>query len=147
MSDNQVSQKDVQSYSGLSAASLRAYIKLGLIPRPLVERKGHGTKVWYPQEVIGLLTVINRMKRQGMTLRDIAILITQREIVEGDEALAMASSPMLSDMVETSISMGEQLRNKRPDKELVTAVYDTEERDGKLVVVPVKVVYVPKSRQ
>ena len=68
MSDNQISQKEVQSYSGLSAASLRAYVTLGIIPRPLVERKGHGTKVWYPQEVSGLLTDINRLQLQGMTV-------------------------------------------------------------------------------
>jgi hypothetical protein len=86
------------------------------------------------------------MKRQGMKLREIAELLTQREVVEGDEAMSMASSPMLSDVVETTMSMGNQLRSKRPDRELVTAVYDTEERDGELVMVPVKVVYVPKSQ-
>ena len=146
MEDYEVPQTEVQSYSGLGTQSLRAYIKLGLIPRPRLERKGHGSKVWYPQEVIGLLTVINRMKRQGMKLREIAELLTQREVVEGDEAMSMASSPMLSDVVETTMFMGNQLRSKRPDRELVTAVYDTEERDGELVMVPVKVVYVPKSQ-
>ena len=146
MSQYEVSQRDVQSYSGLSTASLRLYVKLGLIPHPLVERKGHGTKVWYPQEIIGLLTVINGMKRQGMKLREIAKFIAQREVVEGDEAMAMASSPMLSDVVETTMFLGEQLRSRRLDQELVTAVYDTVEREGEQVMVPVKVVYVPKSR-
>ena len=140
-------QKDVQSYSGLSTASLRSYVKLGLLPRPRLERKGHGTEVWYPQEVIGLLTVIMRLKRQGMKLREIARLIAQREVVDGDEALVMASSPMLSDMVETVMHMGEQLRSRRPDQELVTAVYDTVDRKGQLIMIPVKVVYLPKSRQ
>ena len=80
-------------------------------------------------------------------LRDIAQLISQREVVEGDEAMDMASSPMLSDMIETAMSLGEQLRSRYPDQELVTAVYDTQEREGHTLMVPVKVVYMPKSRQ
>ena len=59
----------------------------------------------------------------------------------------MASSPMLSDVVETTLSLGEQLRSQRPNQELVTAVYDTEEREGQRFMIPVKVVYVPKPRQ
>ena len=34
----------------------------------------------------------------------------------------------------------------RPDQELVTAVHNTEEREDQLVMVPVKIVYLPKSR-
>ena len=137
--------EEVRAYSSLSSAALRFYVQLGLLPQPRIQRKGRGTKVWYPQEVIGLLTVINRMKRRGMKLREIARLIGQREVVEGDEAKDLASSPMLSDTVETVMHVGEQLRGLRPEQELVTAVYDTEEREGQLFMVPVKVVYVPKQ--
>jgi len=145
MTSHGIPIEEVRAYSGLTSAALRFYVALGLLPQPHIQRKGRGTKVWYPQEVIGLLTVINRMKRRGMKLKEIAGLIGQREVLEEDQARATASSPMLSDDMETIICLGEQLRSRRPDQELVTAVYDTEEREGQLFMVPVKVVYVPKS--
>ena len=137
--------EEVQTYSGLSNASLRLYVRMGLLPAPRVERRGHGTTVWYSQEVIGLLTVIMRLKRRGMKLRNIAELITQRDVVEGDEARAMASSPMLSDDIITVALLGTQLRDRLSDREVVVAVFDTEEREGQQVMVPVKIVHLPRS--
>ena len=141
--------EEVQRYSRLSRAGLRFYVKMGLLPRPHVEREGRGTQVWYPQEVFGLLTAIQRLRRQGMKLKDITELIGQQEVIEGETAkeLASASAPSSSQEKEmaTIASLGNQLRKRLPDREVVMAVYDTEERDGEQIMVPVKIVHLPKS--
>ncbi len=144
MSSYEVPLQEVRRYSGLSNASLSFYVRLGLLPRPRVERNGRGTRVWYPPEVIGLLTVIMRLKRRGMKLKEIAQLIGQRQVIEDDEARALASAPISDDM-KTVMSLGEELRKQLPDREVVMAIYDTEERNGERLMVPVKIVHLPKS--
>ena len=120
---------------------------LGVLPRPRVERSGHGTKVWYAQEVIGLLTVMRQLKRRGMKPMEIAQLIGQKEAVKGGEARTMASVPALTqaDELETIASLGEEIRTRLPYREVVLAIFDTEAREGERIMVPARIVHLPKS--
>ena len=57
-----------------------------------------------------------------MKLKEIARLIGQREVVEGDEAKAMASAPVNSDEMETIVALGNQLGTRVPNREVMMAV-------------------------
>ncbi|MFQ5872191.1 MAG: MerR family transcriptional regulator [Dehalococcoidia bacterium] len=143
---NGVPLEEVRRYSGLNSAALRFYVELGLLPRPHVQRKGRGTKVWYPQEVIGLLTVIRRLKQRGMKLKEIAQLIAQREILEGDAARAVGSAPVkANNELESITALGEEFARQFPDRVVVVAVYDSELHKGQQTMVPVRIVHLPKE--
>ena len=138
--------EEVRVYSGLSSAALRFYVQLGLLPQPNIQRNGRGTRVWYPQEAIGLLTVIQRLKRRGMKLREIAELLGQREVIEGDEARAMGSALVEENSEERTVSiLGENIARQLPDRVVVVAVYNTELREGRQIMEPEKIVHLPKE--
>jgi class 3 adenylate cyclase/DNA-binding transcriptional MerR regulator len=72
-----ITSKDIISKTGISRATLNNYIKLGILPRPVVgpPRPGdHGVKQigYFPEEVIVRLDRVKLMKDQGRSMEEIS---------------------------------------------------------------------------
>ncbi|MDP2644502.1 MAG: adenylate/guanylate cyclase domain-containing protein [Desulfobacterales bacterium] len=78
MDTNQmITSKELLGQTGLSRATLNNYIKLGILPRPLVRNPGPGVKGikqigFFPVSVLDRLKLVKRYKRQGGTMEEIA---------------------------------------------------------------------------
>lgn len=71
-----ISSKEIIEKTGISRATLNNYIKLGILPRPLVKKpedvKTRAKKIGYfPQTVIEHIEIIKEMKRKGYSMEDI----------------------------------------------------------------------------
>jgi len=71
-----VSSKEVIEKTGISRATLNNYIKIGILPRPLVKKpknaKIRAKKIGYfPQTVIESIEIVKRMKKEGYSMEDI----------------------------------------------------------------------------
>jgi predicted DNA-binding transcriptional regulator AlpA len=74
---NLISSKEVLEITGISRATLNNYIKMGIIPRPIVKRPRKGMvgvkKIGYfPRGVLERLETVKRLKREGQSMEDIA---------------------------------------------------------------------------
>jgi class 3 adenylate cyclase/DNA-binding transcriptional MerR regulator len=86
---NMITSKDIISKTGISRATLNNYIKLGILPRPVVgpPRPGdHGVKQigYFPEEVIARLDRVRLMKDQGKSMGEISSFF-QADHVSGVE--------------------------------------------------------------
>jgi DNA-binding transcriptional MerR regulator len=93
---------DVRDRTGLSAAALHHYEKLGLI----VPTERIGLRRQYDDEVIEVLSVIALCQRSGFTLEEIRALIIRRN---GSDWKGLARQKL--DSIEQRISSLEQARN------------------------------------
>ncbi len=74
---NWLNTKEVLSKTGISRATLNNYIKLGIIPKPLVEkpREGAGGAKrigYFPYEVLDRIHLVRILKREGNSMEIIA---------------------------------------------------------------------------
>jgi adenylate cyclase len=72
-----ITSKDVLMKTGISRATLNNYIKMGILPRPIVQNPGEhmqGTKHigYFPENVISLITLVKRLKKDGEPMENIA---------------------------------------------------------------------------
>jgi len=73
-----LSSLEVLQASGISRATLNNYITLGLLPKPVVRNPGDDTRTsarqigYFPQDAIVRIERIKRMKKEGMTMANIA---------------------------------------------------------------------------
>ncbi len=75
--DTMVSSKEIFEKTGISRATLNNYIKLGILPRPIVKRAGaaqQGAKKigFFPVEVLDRVAKVKQLKRSGHTMDSIA---------------------------------------------------------------------------
>lgn len=73
-----VTSKEILLKTGISRATLNNYIKMGIIPRPLVKKPigdMNGTKKigYFPYAVLERIEWVRRLKREGNSMEDIAI--------------------------------------------------------------------------
>ncbi|MDI6775976.1 MAG: adenylate/guanylate cyclase domain-containing protein [Syntrophales bacterium] len=71
-----ISSKEIIEKTGISRATLNNYIKVGILPRPLVKKpedvKTRAKKIGYfPQTVIERIEIVKEMKRKGYSMEDI----------------------------------------------------------------------------
>lgn len=74
---NWVNTKEILSKTGISRATLNNYIKLGIIPKPFVQKPREGAggakKIGYfPYEVMDRIQLVRLLKREGNSMEDIA---------------------------------------------------------------------------
>jgi adenylate cyclase len=84
-----VTSKDVLMKTGISRATLNNYIKMGILPRPVVQNPGkdmQSTKQigYFPENVISLIMLVKRLKQEGEPMENIA-----RQFVENSGKLEM----------------------------------------------------------
>jgi adenylate cyclase len=74
--ENWVTSKDIMIETGISRATLNNYIKMGLLPHPVVQNPGkqmRGTKHigYFPKDVILLISQVKQLKQEGKTMDSI----------------------------------------------------------------------------
>jgi adenylate cyclase len=101
-----ITSKEIIEKTGISRATLNNYIKMGILPKPIVRRPGPDLKGikqigYFPLSVLDRIARVNQLKQQGNSMDDIATIFQEnrRESVKN-----------LFDTVEPSIE-------KRPSSE------------------------------
>jgi len=74
--ENLISSKDVLLKTGISRATLNNYIKMGILPRPIVKRPEEGMKGvkqigYFPITVLELIERVKRLKLEGKAMDQI----------------------------------------------------------------------------
>jgi class 3 adenylate cyclase/DNA-binding transcriptional MerR regulator len=74
---NLITSKDIIEKTGISRATLNNYIKLGILPKPIVRRPGpeeKGAKQigYFPSDVLERILKVKLLKQQGNSMEDIA---------------------------------------------------------------------------
>ena len=95
---NLISSKEILEKTNISRATLNNYIKIGIIPRPLVKKPGEGFKNikslgYFPLNVLDRLQEVKKLKREGRSMRDIAGMVGDIEgkrVSYGDETKALS---------------------------------------------------------
>jgi adenylate cyclase len=72
-----ITSKDILSKTGISRATLNNYIKMGILPKPVVRKAGkelQGTKHigYFPESVIWRIDLVKRLKQEGEPMERIA---------------------------------------------------------------------------
>lgn len=72
-----ITSKEVLSKTGISRATLNNYIKMGILPRPVVQKAGEdmqGVKQigYFPESAVWRIEVVKRLKREGEPMDKIA---------------------------------------------------------------------------
>jgi class 3 adenylate cyclase len=85
-----IDSKELLHKSDISRATLNNYIRLGIIPRPVVKNPKNlkGTKLGYfPETVLDTITEIKRLKEEGKPMEAIAreVVLLERSAYEGPE--------------------------------------------------------------
>jgi DNA-binding transcriptional MerR regulator len=75
--DDLISSKDVLRITGISRATLNNYIKMGILPRPLVgkgreDMKGVKIIGYFPLSVLDRIDTVKRLKGEGLSIDEIA---------------------------------------------------------------------------
>jgi hypothetical protein len=84
--ERQISSVDILHKSGLSRATLNNYIKMGILPHPIVRRPDDHTVSkakqmgYFPYSVLDTLDRIIQYKKEGRLMEEIRSLLTQRSI-------------------------------------------------------------------
>lgn len=82
----QISSIDIIKKSGLSRATLNNYIKMGILPHPIVKRPDDNTiskakqMGYFPYSVLDTLDRIIQYKKEGRRMEEICNLLTQKSI-------------------------------------------------------------------
>ncbi len=72
-----ITSKDVLKITGISRATLNNYIKVGILPKPVIQKPKTGFKTtkklgYFPKYVVGHIEMVRHLKREGNSMADIA---------------------------------------------------------------------------
>jgi len=75
--ENWISSKEILERTGISRATLNNYIRLGILPKPVVQRpkeRAGGTKKigYFPSRVLETIEFVQQMKREGRSIGEIS---------------------------------------------------------------------------
>ena len=83
-----ITSKEIIEKTGISRATLNNYIKMGILPKPVVRRPGPGLKGikqigYFPLNVLDRLNKVNELKQQGKSMDEISRIFQEsaREIL------------------------------------------------------------------
>ncbi len=91
MSDsNLITSKDLIEKTGISRATLNNYIKMGILPKPIVRRPGpeqKGVKQigYFPLSVLENILKVKLLKQQGNSMDEIASMFQDSSAAEIEE--------------------------------------------------------------
>jgi len=85
--ENLITSKDIIEKTGISRATLNNYIKMGILPRPVVGKPGpeqRGVKQigYFPETVLARLLKVKLLKQQGNSMEEIVKLFKDKETSE-----------------------------------------------------------------
>lgn len=86
-----ISSKEVLAQSNISRATLNNYIKLGILPRPIVKNPGatlKGVKQigYFPIEVLDRISQVKQLKRKNSTIDEIAAHFQKIDALKGNDS-------------------------------------------------------------
>lgn len=96
-----ISSKEVLVKTGISRATLNNYIKIGIIPRPIIRKPEDGNTTikslgYFSREVIDIIGQVKRLKKEGKPIRIIAELLGEEAKKERiEEVLDKVSSEQI----------------------------------------------------
>jgi adenylate cyclase len=72
-----VDSKEVLRISGISRATLNNYIRMGIVPRPVVGKPRGGMRGvkkigYFPEAILGRIEMVKRLKKEGNSIEEIA---------------------------------------------------------------------------
>ena len=105
--DHIVSSKEVLEKTGISRATLNNYIRMGIIPRPVVRKPINGNTTiknlgYFPFSVIERIETVRDLKKQGNSMEEIIKLLAHLPVEKVDE--------------ETTLSYGQNQVDANKDK-------------------------------
>jgi len=79
-----ITSVEILEKTGISRATLNNYIKMGIVPRPVVRKpdspNSRAKKIGYfPQDVIDRISTVQRMKKEGRAMETIVKSFTERD--------------------------------------------------------------------
>jgi len=85
-----ISSKEILQKTKISRATLNNYIKMGILPRPIVQPpkdaiKGVKKIGYFPREVLDRIETVKRLKKEGRSMEDIAASFKSVPIIEAKE--------------------------------------------------------------
>lgn len=123
-----ITSKDIISKTGISRATLNNYIKMGIIPRPIVggPRPGqHNVKQigYFPSDVMNHIFKVKLLKSQGMSMDEISSLFGKEK---GGDVPSGVQETGKVDRVIKNEDTGDEVGRRRTDDELQVAICDIE---------------------
>jgi class 3 adenylate cyclase len=86
---NMITSKEIIEKTGISRATLNNYIKMGILPKPVVRRPGPGLKGikqigYFPVWVLNSINIVNDLKQKGKSMDEISRFFQEsdREILQ-----------------------------------------------------------------
>jgi len=127
MSENDlITSKEIIDKTGISRATLNNYIKMGILPKPIVrkpgpEQKGVKQIGYFPAEVLDRILQVKLFKRQGKSMDEIVNLFQETKKEEPD-----TSEKEISDEkeIEKRQSKPPKIARRIADKELGVTIAD-----------------------
>lgn len=85
-----ISSKEIIKKTGISRATLNNYIKLGILPRPLINRQSESNKKlrnlgYFPESVLDNINKVKILKEKGYSMDEITEIIADKNIHIQDE--------------------------------------------------------------
>ena len=89
-SESLITSKEIIEKTGISRATLNNYIRLGILPKPIVKRPGPEQKGvkhigYFPLSVLDSILKVKLLKQQGNSMEDIAQLFQESASIEQKE--------------------------------------------------------------
>ena len=97
---NLISSKEILVKTGISRATLNNYIKLGILPKPIVRKPEDGYQTikslgFFPREALDIIEEVKRLKKEGKPMGAIA------EIIGGGEKKDLAKENLAEQLGST----------------------------------------------
>ncbi|MBW2610395.1 MAG: MerR family transcriptional regulator [Deltaproteobacteria bacterium] len=108
-----ISSKEVLERSEISRATLNNYIKMGIIPKPIVQSPKEGIKEirkigYFPQTVLDRIKMVKQLKKEGYSMEEIARRFIEKPIDENEE-----------DRIKSKILFKDGMKDKRDNAEKI----------------------------
>jgi class 3 adenylate cyclase/DNA-binding transcriptional MerR regulator len=130
-----VTSKDIMEKTGISRATLNNYIKMGLLPKPIVasgEKRHKGVKQigFFPEEVLARIQDIKKMKHEGMSMDSIIERLAGRETVQAPKPAVKPAVQPIPDVEPASFlpNIGEVAQKIRERQDLKSERLQSKDR-------------------
>ena len=123
---NMITSKEIIEKTGISRATLNNYIKMGILPKPIVRRPGPDLKGvkqigYFPISVLDRIARVNHLKQQGNSMEDITRIFQE---------LSPDSTQNVLDTVEPAIEKRPTYEQFSGKSEKIRDVLDSIKPDG-----------------
>ena len=123
-----ITSKDIISKTGISRATLNNYIKLGILPRPIVGGPlpgQHDVKQigYFPSDVLNHIFKVKLLKSQGMSMEEISSLFVREEVSDVPDGV---QDIRRDDRLVGNEGSGDGVERRRTDNELQVTICDIE---------------------